>query len=551
MRILLNLLIVEDELTTREGLYNMIDWGALGIQVCGQASNGLEALTMINTGSVDLLLSDIRMPIMDGLQLLTEIHNKQLDIPSVLLTGYSDFEYAQRALRLGALDYILKPCPPREIASVFEQVVLKVLNKRQNEHDWNGLQYQLNENNSIVKSQTLLEWLHQPKRANENRSEQARRLGMSISDQHAIVIAIQPDGKPLQELNYNRTDLQLIQFATTNIVQETLEQCLRQPVEVIKDQNGIAAICSGTYELIIEKLTDGLSQLQRNLERYLKITVSIGISRSKTSLDQLAEAYKEANTALQLRFYRGLSGIYFYTEAEAIQLELPSVQVETERVKLEPMIIDHLRSGLYAEALNLTEQWLDFFHAEHAQTRTEINLQTISLMARLMQLGKEQELAVSGWSDNLIEMADQVQRVETLEDLSGLVFKSIQQFVELRNPHKTPRRKVQQAVEMIAQDYNSAALSLAGVAKELFVSSTYLSTLFKQELGINFLDYVHQYRIEKAKAYLQAGTHKIQTIAREVGYFDEAHFTRTFKKWTGLSPSQYKKEALDPVKSPT
>ncbi|NQX71321.1 response regulator [Paenibacillus alba] len=543
---LLNLLIVEDELTTREGLYTMIDWRSLGIRVCGQASNGLDAMDIINSGGVDLLLSDIRMPIMDGLQLLTEINNKQMDIPSVLLTGYSDFEYAQRALRLGALDYIIKPCPPREIASVFEQVVMKTLDKRKHQHDWNGLQYQLKENIPIVKSQTLLEWLHHPKRKNENRSEQLRKLEISISAEHTLVIIIHPDGKPLNELNYSRTDLQLIQFATTNIVQETLEQSIRQPVEVIKDQDGIIAICSGTLNLLRDKIMTGLSQLQRNLEKYLKITVSIGISSSKASIDSLAEAYIEANSALELRFYRGLGGIYFYTESETLLLGPLPAQTETERLRLEPMIIDHLRSGLYAEALNLTEQWLDYFHAEHAHSRMEINLQTISLIARLMQLGKEQELAAPGWSDSLVAMADQVHRVETFEELSGLVYKSIQQLVELRNPHKTPRRKVQQAVELIAEHYNSTALSLAGVAKELFVSSTYLSTLFKQELGINFLDYIHQYRIERAKALLQSGAHKIQTIAREVGYFDEAHFTRTFKKWTGLSPSQYKKEALEP-----
>ncbi|UJF31900.1 response regulator [Paenibacillus hexagrammi] len=543
---MLNLLIVEDEFTTREGLLTMVDWKTLGIEVCGQAGNGLEALDMIESGGVDLLLSDIRMPIMDGLQLLTALNDKQLDIPSVLLTGYSDFEYAQRALRLGAVDYIIKPCPPREIAAVFEQVVSKLKERRKLESDWSGLQFQLKENIPIVKSQTLLEWLHQPKPRGENRKEQMRKLGMSIADQHVIVIAIQPDGKPLEELNYSRKDLQLIQFATTNIVQETLESSIRQPVEVVKDQHGITSICSGTFDLLKDKLNHGLAQLQRNLEKYLKITVSIGISSSKSSIDELSEAYREAAYALELRFYKGLGGIYFYDNHEDVQSDPPAVLSNPEQIKLEALIIEQLRGGLYAEALTLTEQWFESFQAEHARSRTEINLQTLSLMARLMQLGKEQELAESGWSDSLVAIADQVNRVETLEELSGLVYKAIQQLVELRNPHKTPKRKVQQAVELIAQEYNSPNLSLASVAKELFVSSTYLSTLFKQELGINFLDFVHQFRIEKAKAMLQSGDYKIQTIAREIGYFDEAHFTRTFKKWTGLSPSQYKKETLDP-----
>ncbi|TCN01221.1 AraC-like DNA-binding protein [Paenibacillus sp. BK033] len=110
------------------------------------------------------------------------------------------------------------------------------------------------------------------------------------------------------------------------------------------------------------------------------------------------------------------------------------------------------------------------------------------------------------------------------------------------NPGRTPKRKVQQALEVIEASYADHGMTLAGVAKALFVSSTYLSTLFKQELGINFLDYVHQFRIEKAKALLQTGDMKIHSVAKEVGYYDEAHFTKTFKKWTGMLPSQYKKE---------
>ncbi|MFD0693759.1 response regulator [Paenibacillus sp. GCM10027628] len=545
---MLNLLIVEDEWTTREGLLTMVDWSSLGIRVCGQASNGLEALPILESGNVDLLLSDIRMPMMDGLQLITEMKNKQYDIPCVLLTGYSDFDYAQKALRLGAVDYMIKPCPPREIAAVFQQVVSRIIEQRKRDRDLSGLQDQLRENLPIVKSQILLEWLRTPKRANENRIEQLSRLSTQISPRHVIVITLQPDGKPLEELNYNRMDLQLIQFATTNIVQETLEHSIRQPVEVVKDQERIVAVSNGTYELLMEKLGSGLRQLQMNLEKYLKITVTIGISQSKASIDDLADAYHEAAEALQMRFYRGLGGIYFYRDTAASSgflADTAHAHPEPEQARLELLIVDHLRTGLYAETLNLTEKWLDYFHAEYMHSRTEINLQTLSLLARLMQLGKEQEVPDSAWSDHLVSMVDQVHRVETLEELSGLVYKSIQQLVELLNPHKTPRRKVQQAVDLIARDYNAPGLSLAGVAKELFVSSTYLSTLFKQELGINFLDYVHQYRIERAKAMLQSGIHKIQTIAKHVGYFDEAHFTKTFKKWTGLSPSQYKKELLE------
>src|SRR4051812_16404404 len=116
---MLNLLIVEDERTVREGLVAMIDWTSLGIHIYGQLENGMDAIPLLESGEIDLLLTDIRMPTLDGLQLIEEIHKRQLDLTCVILSAYSDFNVAQKAMRLGVVDFLIKPCSPRDITTTF------------------------------------------------------------------------------------------------------------------------------------------------------------------------------------------------------------------------------------------------------------------------------------------------------------------------------------------------------------------------------------------------------------------------------------------------
>jgi two-component system, response regulator YesN len=540
---MLSLLIVEDEDVTREGLTTLIDWESLGIKICGLAANGVEALRVLENEQADLVLTDIRMPLMDGLQLVSQIRERKWDISVILLSGYGDFEYAQRALRLGISDYLVKPCSPDEIQNVFTKISKEILKQRKFTDEMKGLEQQLHVNIPLVKTQILQQWLNFPPLVTENRREQQKSVRMNLGFEHVIVVAFRIDNKTIDNLNYSSTDFELLSFAASNIIKETLEQALLQPIEVVKEQDNIVVICNGYMEWMEEKLNTGLTRVLANLKEFLMVTVSAGISNSTPDINLLHIAYEEALNALELRFYRGSGKFYFYQDIAELKKEnLPTNINQLELLKLEQSALEHLRAGLFAEVLTDTERWLEFFQADYTHSRKQINLRTLSFLDRMMQLTKEKKNTETDLFQELGSIDEQVSRIETLEELAGFVYRTIRQIIEALNSHKTPKRKVQQTQDYIAEHYNSSSLSLAGVAKALFVSSTYLSTLFKQELGINFLDYVHQYRIEKAKALLQSKDQKIHTVAKEVGYFDEAHFTKTFKKWTGMLPSQYKKE---------
>ncbi|MFB9329197.1 response regulator [Paenibacillus aurantiacus] len=540
---MLKLLIAEDEELTRDGLLSLIDWESLGVRVSGVAANGLEALRLLETEPADLLLTDIRMPLVDGLQLIGQIRERGLDTECVLLSGYSDFQYAQRAMRLGVTEFLVKPCSPDEIKRVFRDIAAKRSEERRLSEEVRGLEHQLHVNLPHAQTQLYRQWLSGPALLAENRREQHRHAGMPIAFEHVIVVALRLDGRALENLNYSHADTHLLGVAASNIMQETLEQGLLQPVEVVMENGALIAITNGLFEWLDSKLRNSLEAVQRNLHTYLKVTASIGVSGSHTDLDQLHAAYAEALEALEQRFFHGPGSRHYYSELNVEDRpDLPVHINGVELLKLEQAALEHLRSSLFAEMLGDAERWLTVFTADYPQSRKQINDRALSFLGRLIQAVPQQQEDDAGWLRSFEQLREQMTGLETLEDLTGFVYRTIRQIVERINPQKTPKRKVQQAIDFIEQHYNEHGLSLAGVAKALFVSSTYLSTLFKQELGVNFLDYVHQFRIEKAKALLQAGDQKIQSVAREVGYYDEAHFTKTFKKWTGLLPSQYKRE---------
>ncbi|HZG86880.1 response regulator [Paenibacillus sp.] len=539
---MLRLLIVEDEQLTREGLADLIDWASIGIRIDGLAANGLEAVQLLAAQPADLLLTDIRMPVMDGLQLIEEVRRRDWPTTCILLSGYGDFEYAQKAMRLGVTDYLVKPCSPDDIRSLFVRVAESLREERRRTDRLKGIESRLRASVPHAKSEVLRQWLRHPPVVTEDRRLQLKQLGMSVAFEYPLVIAVRIDHRSLDRYDERTSDVKLVTFAASNIMKETLEQTLMQPIEIVLEQDLLVAVGNGLFEWMEEKVAAGAAKLKDNLQRYLRLSVGIGVSDPKPTLNELHEAFREAAEALEFRFFLGASVVYRRDAERWKAGALPGRLRQAEMLRVEQAAIEHLRAGLFAELLNDTEAWLTAFQGEYTQSREDIHGQTIAFLSRMLQTAAEIAPPGTDVDADPARIREQVHGVDTFEELNGIVYRYIRSVVEALQSRKPMKRKVQQALDYIAERYNESGMSLAGAANALFVSSAYLSSLFKQELGVNFLDYVHQFRIEKAKALLQSTDLKIQAVAREVGYFDEAHFTKTFKKWTGMLPSQYKKE---------
>ncbi|MFF2090608.1 response regulator [Paenibacillus sp. NPDC058174] len=542
---MLKLLIAEDEATFREGILTMIDWEAEGIRVLGTASNGRIALEMMEQEQPDILLSDIRMPQMSGLALIEEVSRRGWELVPVLLTGYSEFEYAQQAIKLGVLDYILKPCNPKQVREAIMRAKLKIIYARSQHQQVDRLERQWNANVRAIKEDRLMKWLRAAKPLDSGKmAAEIKEYDIQLlADKPALVIVFRFDKKAINALSYTEEDLPLLRYAASNIMEETIGDRFSGHHELLtlEEQFVLIANVPDGMKLELEHFHHGLEPIQRNLSQFLKVSISIGVGGAH-SLNELHVSYREAEEALSRRFFHGGQGVFMASETGPSEPEAGRrTKFKEDFADFELRIRESLEASNYSDFVIEVEEWLNAFKEQELSIQ-RIHLHSYSFINTLiMEIkaanGEQAKEAV----EQLENFAVQVQRQETFEELSTLLTVVIQRFVEFRRMKKLPHKTIQHVLNMIEEKYMTN-LTLKSIAEDVFISQSHLSTLFRHEMGINFLDYLHQYRIEKAKQLFKQEQGKVYTVAKQVGYYDEAHFVRFFKKWTGMLPSQYKKQ---------
>jgi two-component system response regulator YesN len=537
---MLKLLIVEDEPSVREGIIAVIDWQQEHITVVGACADGKEAWNFIQNECPDLLLTDIRMPLINGLELVEHINEAKLDIITVFLSGYDDFQYAKKAIQLGVFDYILKPCQPKQIRDVMVRAQTELLKRRNKDQQFNQFERQIKQNSQTIKEDRMLKWLRTPPRNLDARISEIEEYRIQLADEPILVIVMQFDTKKLKTLHYNESDLQLIRYAASNIMEESLRDYFKNKLEIITQTEEFVIIVNTSERIDEENLKSTFNDLQKNLTDFLKVSVSIGVG-SKVSLSDIDRSYQEALEILSNRFYYGGGEIFLFSEGgvqDHFSRVSPNFQEQIS--DFQQKMSEYIAKCNFSEFVIEVEEWLNAFKEQ------ELSIQRIHLHAYsfVNMLIKE----LNAGNDNYVKehvvlfekYAEQIEYQETFEELSTLLTIIIQKIVELMNAQKPPHKTIEHVMALIKEKYMTN-LTLKSIAEEVFISPSHLSTLFRQEMGINFLDCLHQFRIEKAKQLLKEESGKIYIVAKQVGYYDESHFVRMFKKWTGMLPSQYKK----------
>jgi len=536
------LLIVEDEPAVREGIESTINWEAINIAFAGTCADGQEAWEFIQQDCPDLILTDIRMPQLSGLELVHKINEANLDVIIILLSGHDDFSYAKKAIQLGVFDYILKPCQPKQIREVIERAANELTQRRSKTLHFNELERQSKESRKTIAENRLLKLLRTPPRSPESRSSEIEESGLRLLDEPCLVIVLEIDTKALNRLSYHEGDLPLIRYAASNIMEESLQKHVSNYFEMATQNEQFIIVTNLSEQLgDFEELKTFLTELQTNISTFLKVTVSVGAG-SIVSLSEIHRSYQEASEALTQRFFYGGGEIFVYGE-EKMQHLAPeaSPAFHEQLADFQKKMSQHIAMCNFSDFIIGVEEWLNEFKEQHLSIK-RIHLHTYSLIDMLI---KEVQMGNGQFADEQIELletfAEHIENQETFEELSTLLTLMIQKMVELINAQKPLHKTTQHVCEIIKEKYMTN-LTLKGIAEKVFISPSHLSTLFRQEMGINFLDYLHQFRIEKAKQLLREENGKVYLIATQVGYYDKAHFVRMFKKWTGVLPSQYQKK---------
>ncbi|WP_195575651.1 response regulator [Paenibacillus sp. 1001270B_150601_E10] len=534
----MNLLIVEDETRLRHALAYQIPWEDHGIEVVGTASNGIEGLELAARKLPDLMIVDVQMPEMSGLEFIAKLREEHsLPFQKILiLSGHDQFTYAQQAMEQGVSKYLLKPAGYQQILSTMLELAEQAKRDMQ---EWQ-LQAQLNKkwqaHLPVLRQDMLRQWLGGEYRLMEliHKSNELQ-LGLNELDRAAVAV-LDMDPIPLDETRYQKTDRSLLSFSLHCITQELLHQPMQF---VCRTQEGFTVLIVIQKdelgpELLLRDLHASVEQLQRQVKGILKHTVSAGVCAQVLGIEHLHELYRQAIKALQSRIVLGRELVIPYQDTSQEEVALKGT------VQAEKGLEVAIETADQARALKcLEEVWTSLMEgAESIEEAYESILYIHSLLIRMIQ---NQGLSAREVFGDDIRYVYSIELLRTKEEHWSLIHRATERMIELllEARSSSTHHTITALLSLIEQEMDQE-LTLHSAADRMFVNSSYLSRLFKQEMGVAFSSYVTTKKMERAKEVLQQGG-RVYDAATATGYRDVSYFTKVFRKYWGATPGEFKK----------
>jgi two-component system response regulator YesN len=525
--------VIDDISTVVEGISRQIRWEAYGIRIAGTASNGEKGIRLIHDTEPHIVLTDIRMPKVDGLEMTRQVMDSHPRTKIIFLSGYTDFEYAQQAVRLGAFDYVVKPFTPQKIIDVVLKAKQAIEEEMEEALRYQEMERKLRESLPYLRQeyfQLLLQFRTTPEQA-------AKRwdfLNIGLERQRFVVMLAEIDRFAELTAAHPVQEVELIRFTLQNILEESLRRHTKGLV--FRDNtNRFVAIFNppADPDLGMEAIAE---QCRENVEQYSKYTVSLGLGEEVHAIHQISYSYAQALAAISYNFYTGGNSVYSCRNTSPVQQTAPRYSPEKEKE-----LFYCLRSGNSDKACAIVDELFEETVAAAAPPAPE---------------------AVKGFCEELIFLINRV----FMEKLSGKEMDEIDSHVvhiktvsanklsELQDDIKKlcrigcgfilmrqaedANRVVEQVIEHIRRNV-SADMTVNDYAKLVYLSGSYFANLFKKVTGMTVVQFVTTERMERAKTMLAEGK-QVQEIAQALGYEDRPHFSELFKKHTGMTPSDFK-----------
>ncbi|MFI8495964.1 response regulator [Peribacillus butanolivorans] len=493
-----NVFLVDDEPFIIEGMRALVPWEDYGLKVVGEASNGSEAIKKLETCHVDILLTDIMMPIMDGLELISTLKERHPNTKYIVLSGYEEFEYVKKGMKLGIENYLLKPVNEQELIATLENSIEKLEKSTNNEEAY-----------TILRDNTIWRCLNQDIDAKEWR-ERVELYSLEFDGQNLAVVLMQiSDGEHENSSFFRKRVEELFQSVCIInpdgelilLVSFNCEDGLKKKLDELNML--FAGYVSGKYHINVGSFVCSTSELYKSYQRAKELSsYRLVLKESGLITDELTKQYTQASLSTSNEL-DDLKRYIVGSEQEKAFLWIKGAfdEINKSTKKVAPTII----RGFAIEIVTSIQKDV----SSHA------NDQTVGIVKRILE----------AYSIGIL--------VDILIDFIEGIFRTLEQKPEHRSP-------IIQSVVQYIQEHFYEELSLKTLSYKFHINSIYLGQLFQKETGLVFSEYINHLRLEKAKQLLR-GTHlKAGIIGKQVGYSDSAYFYKQFKKAVGITPSAWR-----------
>lgn len=531
---LYRIMLVDDEEEVRKAIIRKMDWEKLGFQVAGDAENGEDALEKLEQLEPDVVITDIRMPYMDGLTLTARIREKHPSMKVLIFSGYDDFEYAKQAIKLNVTEYILKPVNGQELAEILNRVRISLDEEIEQRRNIDTLRESYLGSLPILRELFLNDLVRRTTDV-ARIVPKLREYGIDILDARKWLAAVihveqleRTEGKVLS------MHQELIPISVRNLAKDHLKPYCR--FAIFNSMEGITVILAVDESNTQTGLMNLLNDICKESKRVLEVTITVGVGHSCNTLQEISRSYQTAVDALGYRAIVGKGKAIYINDMEPVARGKLQLDASDEE-ELSSAIKFGTRETIESVVRKLAARMEDA--KVHARQYQVYMLSVANCIIKLMQ---QYDLDLDEMFGPDSQYGDVLEGTCQREEFADRIIPAAWRMNEAmgRERDYTTRKVIQEAKEYIKEHYSNPELSVEMLCRQLHMSPAYFSTVFKKETGQTYVNYLTEVRLKKAVELLNGTDDKTYLIAQKVGYQEQNYFSYVFKKRYGVSPTKYR-----------
>ncbi|KMY48589.1 response regulator transcription factor [Peribacillus loiseleuriae] len=515
-------IIVDDDRIIRQWLSTAIPWQEYGFKLTGEASDGETAIELIEKEQPQIVISDINMPFMDGLELAKQVKSKSPDTYIIFMTGYEDFKYAHEALKLKVFDYLLKPVDKDQLLEKVKEAAMEWKVNQKREKNLAEVTPYLQRN--------LFHKLTEPTNIPIDVEQELLSVGIELQGPYFVAILIKFDVGSQNEMNDEN-----LKTVIKEVISRELKKNQGRVMEAGIDQ--FLLLLFPHEEIGAVEIRQFTEYLFQEIYKKTEICTTGTFGRIYQEGFEIGFSILEAHLAMNMRHIMGKGQVYSLDD-----LVSDNSHYQKDITQLEEELVEQIKRGLPDKANETIQLLFKILVDSKEATLQDIRFLAVKYITLLFHEAEKWNWRHTN-SEKLTAHYRKVMKMETLHDIFSLIQSTLQEWKEFMNQKKEKNSYtlVDQAMEYVDAHYHMEGVTLQKVAEVIHVSAPYLSNLFKVEKGINFGDYLLGLRMRKAMELFSENKIKTYEVADRVGYNNPQYFSMCFKKYTGYTPAEYRK----------
>jgi len=527
------LLIADDEPWLRKRLMLTIDWESMGVTELYEAEDGAEAFMLATEHEPDIIITDIDMPELTGIDLMRTLNESALSPQIILISGYNEFEYARSAIQFGAVDYLLKPVDEEELKRIICKCIATLEQNRYNK----GILDCLSSSSDLLREKIYADLLLGKLDFGKVPTSRLRELGIVFTARSAMCI-LAHSHPASQKLSENNVEETLIEFGITDNIRTCLAARFGEVLMLrMEDANAYLVFSDLDSGEFSAGVSEALADAKKKINELYSVRLAYGVGSVAHSLAELCPSYREARYRINL--CSSQRGAAPSTDEHA---KVNDFQVVYEEYNIKSLVAS-LKNGSAEEALRLLKELISEFlrHSDNDPSPLQVRLFYLNVLNSLLKgclpFLPVREDVINICMEYIGEPAPapNVNRMHArLQGLVAFLLEQYQRFIGSKR-----HWLIDKIIQYINEHY-TAALTMSDVAGAFYLNPSYFCKLFKEETGVTFTKYLMSVRVQNAKNLMSDSSLKLYDVASAVGYTNVQYFSTVFKEIEGVTPSQYR-----------